>query len=110
MIIMPVIIPAAYHNHVQPKFTCAYRIIVVMASNRKTEPSTRNALMRNIIPQSTPSTESAARIIGSQGKLTLEDKEKAAAEIKKLKPIGKDKIKDHTMVVEGDADGAAAKP
>lgn len=33
------------------------------------------------------------------GKLTLEDKEKAVADIKKLKPIGKDKIKDHTMVV-----------
>ena len=45
-----------------------------------------------------------------QGKLTLEDKEKAAAEIKKLKPIGKDKIKDHTMVVEGNPDSAAAQP
>jgi len=44
-----------------------------------------------------------------QGKLTLEDKEKAAADIKKLKPIGKDKIKDHTMVVEGNPN-STAKP
>ena len=43
------------------------------------------------------------------GKLTLEDKEKAVAEIKKLKPLGKDKIKDHTMVVEGN-DSEAARP
>ena len=45
-----------------------------------------------------------------QGKLTLEDKEKAVADMKKLKPIGKDKIKDHTMVVEGIANGPAAQP
>ncbi len=35
-----------------------------------------------------------------QGKLTLEDSEKAVPEIKKLKFIGEDKIKDHTMVIQ----------
>ncbi len=39
------------------------------------------------------------------GKLTLEDAEKAVPEIKKLKYLGKDKIKDHTMVVEIDPKG-----
>jgi hypothetical protein len=34
-----------------------------------------------------------------QGKLMLEDKEKAAPEIKKLKPLDSSKIKDHTMVI-----------
>jgi hypothetical protein len=33
-----------------------------------------------------------------QGKLMLEDNEKGAAEVKKLKPLGPDKIKDKTMV------------
>jgi hypothetical protein len=35
-----------------------------------------------------------------EGKLSLEDAEKAVREIKKLKFIGPDKIRDHTMVVE----------
>jgi hypothetical protein len=35
-----------------------------------------------------------------QGKLTLEDADKAIPEIKKLKFLGKDKIKDETLVVE----------
>jgi hypothetical protein len=35
-----------------------------------------------------------------RGKLTLEDPEKALPEIKKLKFLGADKIKDHTLVVE----------
>jgi hypothetical protein len=34
-----------------------------------------------------------------QGKIMLQDKEKGAAEVKKLKPLGSDKIKDTTMVV-----------
>lgn len=39
------------------------------------------------------------------GKLVLDDNERGAAEVKKLKPLGSDKIKDKTMVVseEGDA-------
>ena len=35
-----------------------------------------------------------------QGKITLEDSEKAIPEIKKLKFIGEDKIKDRTMIVQ----------
>ena len=35
-----------------------------------------------------------------QAKITLEDSEKAIPEIKKLKFIGEDKIKDRTMVVQ----------
>lgn len=35
-----------------------------------------------------------------QGKLTLEDAEKAVPEIKKLKFLGQDKIKNPTMVVQ----------
>ena len=35
-----------------------------------------------------------------EGKLTLQDAEKGIAEIKKLKFLGKDKIKDQTLVVE----------
>jgi len=35
-----------------------------------------------------------------QGKITLDESERAIAEIKKLKFIGEDKIKDHTMVVQ----------
>ncbi len=42
------------------------------------------------------------------GKLTLEDAEKALPEIKKLNFLGEDKIKDHTMVVEGDSKGTEA--
>lgn len=34
-----------------------------------------------------------------QGKITLDDNERGAAEVKKLKPLGKDKIKDQTMIV-----------
>lgn len=34
-----------------------------------------------------------------QGKIMLQDKEKGVAEIKKIKPLGTDKIKDTTMVV-----------
>jgi hypothetical protein len=36
----------------------------------------------------------------AQGKITLEDSEKAVPEIKKLKFIGEDKIKDRTMIVQ----------
>lgn len=41
-----------------------------------------------------------------QGKLTLEDAEKAQPEIKKIKYMGKDKIKDHTMVLDDDPNQA----
>lgn len=34
-----------------------------------------------------------------QGKITLDENERGAAEVKKLKPLGKDKIKDQTMIV-----------
>lgn len=34
-----------------------------------------------------------------KGKITLQEKEKGVAEVKKLKPLGSDKIKDTTMVV-----------
>lgn len=44
------------------------------------------------------------------GKLTLEDSEKAVPEIKKLKFIGQDKIKDHAMVVELAPEKAADTP
>jgi hypothetical protein len=38
-----------------------------------------------------------------QGKITLDDAEKGADEIKKLKPLDASKIKDHTMVVAGES-------
>jgi hypothetical protein len=41
-----------------------------------------------------------------EGKLTLEDAEKAQPEIKKIKYMGKDKIKDHTMVLDDDPNQA----
>lgn len=43
------------------------------------------------------------------GKLTLEDSDKAVPEIKKLKFIDQDKIKDHSMVVEVGPDKEAGK-
>lgn len=38
-----------------------------------------------------------------KGKITLQEKEKGVAELKKIKPLGKDKIKDTTMVVASTA-------
>jgi len=37
-----------------------------------------------------------------EGKLTMEDAEKALPEIRKIKYMGKEKIKDHTVVLEDD--------
>src|SRR6185369_14588052 len=67
MIVAPVAMPATYHSHVHPKFTDAYQIIVVIDSNRNTEPSSSNPRILNMIPENTPVNENAPRINGSHG-------------------------------------------
>src|SRR5687767_9054297 len=75
MIVAPVTIPATYHSHVQPKFTDAYQIIVMIDSNKKTEPSSNSPRMRKMIPANTPANENDPRISGSHGEFATVDKD-----------------------------------
>src|SRR4030095_3306087 len=70
MMVAPVAIPATYQSQVQPKFTEAYQIMVISDSSRKTEPSSSNPRIRNMIPENTPANENAPRINGNHGELT----------------------------------------
>src|SRR5688572_20599263 len=67
MIVAPVTMPATYHNQVQPRFSDAYQIIVMIDNNRNTEPSSSIPLTRNMIPANTPANENDPRISGSHG-------------------------------------------
>src|SRR5258705_9181992 len=69
MIVAPVKMPATYHSQVQPRFAEAYQIIVIIASKRKTEPSSSRPRMRKMIPENTPAKENAPSTSGSQGEL-----------------------------------------
>src|SRR5687767_16009713 len=92
MIVAPVTIPATYHSHVQPKFTDAYQIIVMIDSNKKTEPSSNSPRMRKMIPANTPANENDPRISDSHGEFAttsikmsaVEDTEKGTRAINRI--------------------------